>query len=224
LWFPGPIRDDPGWLRSANSLAQIGFAIRQYVETHGHLPPAVVRGKDGTPLYSWRVLILPYLDESELYDEFQKDQAWDSASNKPLLEKMPRMFVPALGGSDDPPYSTRYQVFVGPGTAFEHDGLTWQDFPDGLANTFLVVEAKDPVPWTKPADLVYNPVEPIPPLACPFTKPTPVLGFNIKGTAGFNAFFADGSHRFISNETDEQTLRSLITRNGGESVDLSKVK
>ena len=56
----------------------------------------------------------------------------------------------------------RYQVFVGLGTAFEREDLVWADFPDGLAETILVVEAADPVPWSKPVDVAYSPALPLP--------------------------------------------------------------
>src|SRR5690242_14000984 len=70
-------------------LQQIGGALYLYDEKHGHLPPAVVHGKDGRPLYSWRVLVLPFLDQEKLYQKFKRDEPWDSASNKALLEENP---------------------------------------------------------------------------------------------------------------------------------------
>jgi hypothetical protein len=115
---------------------------------------------------------------------------------------------------------TRYQVLVGPGTAFERDGLTWDDLPDGLANTLVVVEAGEPVPWSKPADLAYDPNGPLPPLGGPFSKPVHALCYEVGRSRGFNACFADGSTRFLRSTTAEQTLRALITRNGGERVSL----
>jgi hypothetical protein len=117
----------------------------------------------------------------------------------------------------------RYQVFVGPGTAFERDGLTFEDFPDGLANTILVVEGGEPVPWSKPAELAYDPAKPLPALGGLYTKPVHFLGYEVRRKPGFNALFADGTVRFIPSDTDETIIRALITRNGGELVDLSKL-
>jgi hypothetical protein len=204
------VRDGEGWVRSAVSLHQIAFALRAYHEDNGHLPPAVVRGKNGQPLYSWRVLLLPYLDDDPLFQEFRHDEPWDSEHNKKLLERT-RSYQPALG-SDDDPGLTRYQVFVGPGTAFERDGLTWADFPKGLADTLLVVEAAQPVPWSKPADLTYDPAGPLPALRGPFGKPVHLLCYELWQAPGFNACFADGSTRFIASDTDEKTIRGLINR------------
>ncbi len=204
------VRDDPGWVRSAASLHQVGHALRAYHEDHGHLPPVVVRDQAGRPLYSWRVPLLPYLEEDALYHEFKLDEPWDGPHNKTLLERT-RCYEPALGGEDEPGL-TRYQVFVGPGTAFERDGLTWEDFPRGLSDTFLVVEAAQPVPWPKPTDLVYDPAGPLPALGGPYGKPVHLLCYDLWRTPGFNAYFADGSGRFIPSDTDERTLRGLITR------------
>jgi prepilin-type processing-associated H-X9-DG protein len=201
-----------GRTKSQGNLVQIALAMVQYESTYKRLPPAVVSGKDGQPLYSWRVLLLPYLEERPLYEQFKRDEPWDSPTNKPLLAQMPEVYAPVRGRTREP-YSTFYQVFVGPGAAFE--GLKPmrfpEDFPDGVSKTILVVEAGEAVPWTKPEDLPYAPGEPL-----------PRLGGLFEG--GFNAAFADGSVRFIGNQTDEKTLRSLITRNGRERVDWDQVK
>jgi hypothetical protein len=208
------VRDGEGWVRSAVSVQRTGEALRRHHEVYGHLPPAVVTGKDGKPLYSWRVALLPFLEEDALYKQFHLDEPWDSRHNKPLLEQMPRCYQPALGG-DDPPGRTRYQVFVGPGAAFERPGLTWDDFPDP-ANTILVVEAATPVPWAKPVDLVYDPTGPLPALGAGFSQPVHFLCYEVWRRPGFNACFGDGSTRFIRSDTDEKALRGFITRGGSK--------
>jgi hypothetical protein len=213
------VRDDQGWLLSRNCLKQISLAFRSYHEAFGRLPPAVVCGKDGRPLYSWRVPLLPFLEEENIYKKFRLDEPWDGPHNQKFLERTPPCYRPSLGGKD-PPGLTRYQVFIGPGTAFERDRLTWDDFPDCLAETLLVVEAGEPVPWSKPADLAYDPNGPLPPLGGVYGKPVHVLCYEVRRRPGFNACFADGSARFILSTTDEKTIRALITRNGGEKVSL----
>jgi hypothetical protein len=217
------VLDGEGWVRSAVSIRNIGEALRLYHEAHGRLPPAVARGKDGEPLYSWRVLLLPYIEQGSLYQQFHLDEPWDGPHNMKLAEKTPKCYEPALGG-EDAPGLTRYQVFVGMGTAFERDGLTWEDFPDGLAATILVAEAGQSVPWSKPADLAYDPGQPLPLLGSVFTKPAHFLCYEIRREPGFNACFADATSRFISSRTDERTIRGLITRNGGEKVEPSKLE
>jgi hypothetical protein len=214
------VRETQGWIYSANSIKQIGLALYSYHEVYGHFPPAVICDKEGQPLYSWRVAILPFLEQSSLYNQFSLDEPWDSPHNLPLTLRTPRCYVPALGWGDDDPGLTRYQVLVGPGTAFERSGLTFDDFPDGLGNTLLVVDAANPVQWAKPIDLIYDPDQPLPGLGGRYTKSVYFLCREVGTHSGFCACFADGRCRFIRDSTDERTLRALITRNGGEPVDV----
>src|SRR4051812_3210305 len=82
------VRESEGWVRSAVSLRQLGLALHSYHDVHGRFPPAVVSGKDGRPLYSWRVALLPYLEHDRLYNQLKLDQPWDGPHNKPLLAEM----------------------------------------------------------------------------------------------------------------------------------------
>src|SRR5262249_43882560 len=117
------------------------------------------------------------------------------------------------------PHYTFLQVFVGPGTAFEDPrGLRLaKDFPDGTSATFLVVEAGEAVPWTKPADLTYDPKEPLPPLGGIFRGGNMWSGWN--RSKGFNVALADASVRMYFRQPEDGYIRGLITRNGGEKVD-----
>lgn len=181
--------------------------MHNYLDHHGTLPPPAVHDKGGRPLLSWRVLILPYIEQKELFEEFRLDEAWDSPHNVRLLERMPKIYAPFDGSSPPQPYTTFYQVFVGKGTAFEGPGGLHlpADFPDGSSDTFLVVEAGEAVPWTKPEDLSYAP-----------DRPLPKLGGLFKD--GFRAALVDGSIRSISKEISEKTIRAAITRNGKDQL------
>jgi hypothetical protein len=218
------IRDGEGWSMSAYNLKQIGWAVKNYHEGYGRLPPAALKRKDGQPLLSWRVLILPYLEQDALFREFRLDEPWDGPHNRPLLAKIPKVYARWFSDPAVPPHATHYQAFVGPGTAFEREGLTWDDFLDGRANTLLVVEAAEPVPWTKPDDLRYDPAGPLPGLGMGLTKPVKFLGYEVRRRNGFNAAFADGTVRFLDAGMDEATLRAVITRNGGEPMSVSKLE
>jgi len=104
----------------ASNMKRIARAMQAYHDKHGRFPPAVVTDADGKPLYSWRVLLLPYLGEDELYRRFHLNRAWDHPSNRPLLDQMPAVFAnPGTKGGN----ATRYQVLTGPGGLF--------DTPDG---------------------------------------------------------------------------------------------
>ena len=105
----------------------------------GTFPAAATYDKAGKPLLSWRVAILPFIEEKKLYDEFKQDEPWDSAHNKKLLAKMPKLFADPTGKAKAD--HTFYQVFVGKGAAFEGKrGIKLTDFTDGTSNTILIVE------------------------------------------------------------------------------------
>jgi uncharacterized protein DUF1559 len=200
------VRDGEDWQWSAARLKQIGLALHHYYDVYGRLPPTVKRGNDGQPLHSWRVLLLPFLEQENLFKQFNLDEPWDSPHNKPLLEKIPRCYTPGMGRNDIAGM-THYQTFVGPGTAFERNDLS---------DSFLVVEAAHAVPWTEPADLVYAPDKPLPEFGGLFQQPIHLWRYEIGRRDGFNACFADGNVRFIQSSTDERTLRRLIEGNSRE--------
>jgi uncharacterized protein (TIGR03067 family) len=185
----------------ARRLATVARAMRRYLDEHaGRFPPSAICNADGKPLLSWRVALLPYLDETGLYDQIELDEPWDSAHNKKLLEKMPAVY-----GSEGT--ETYYQVFTGPGTVFDgKEGVKSEDIK-APQQTVLMAEAARPVPWTRPADLACNP------------------GKELPGLGG--SLFEDGFHlagvgaevRFVKNRFNETILRVMITRDPTESVD-----
>src|SRR5262249_2454153 len=186
------------------ALQQLGAAFHKFEVKHGHLPAAAILGKDGKPLLSWRVAILPFIGQDELYKQFHLDEAWDSDHNKKLLEKMPKVYAPVRGPAPREPHSTYYQVFTGPTAPFSLEarvGPKISDFTDGTAQTFLIVEASEAVPWTKPADLVYD-----------AKKPLPQLGFGDR----VYLVLADGSSHFIKKPVPDAIFRAAITPNGQE--------
>jgi hypothetical protein len=178
--------------------------MQNYAGDHGRLPPAVVYSEDGKPLLSWRVLILPYLDQEQLFRRFRLNEPWDSEHNIKLLPEMPVAYttLPSVARKM-PEYHTICHVFVGKGTAFESKiGLSLKDdFPNGSSNTILLVEAGKPVPWTKPENLDYDPDKPLPEL----------IGVH---RDGFRAMMAACHGRLVSYKTSERSLRAAIERNG----------
>jgi RNA polymerase sigma factor (sigma-70 family) len=159
------------------------------------------------PLLSWRVAILPYLGEDELYREFNLEEAWDSPHNKKLLKRMPKVYA-APGAKAKEPTTTFYQAFVGPHAGFEKERhLAIRDFYDGTANTFLVVEAARAVPWSKPEDIDFD-----------SNGPPPELGGLFQGI--FNAGLAEGTVYAFSPRMDDETLRRAIMRDDGKGINL----
>jgi prepilin-type processing-associated H-X9-DG protein len=196
---------------SQNNLRQIGLGVLNHEAAYRGFPPPALTGvndKEGRPLLSWRVAILPYIEQDALYRQFHLDEPWDSPHNKKLIAQMPKVYA-APGIQTKSPGLTHYQVLVGPGTAFEPmpgrspANIRVAEITDGLSNTLMVVEAADPVIWTKPDDLRYDPKGALPKLGGLFGD-------------GFNAAFCDGHVVFLRRTIAADTLRALMTRNGGD--------
>ena len=157
--------------------------------------------------YSWRVALLPIFGKQgyDLYTQYRRDELWDGPNNIKLLARMPQVY--AMPGSRRAMEGfTHYQVLVGPGTTFERPDLRLntfraESFPRGAAQTILVVEAADPVPWTKPEDRPYAPDGPL-------AKVGGLVG------NGFHAMFADATVRWMEGAQQESALRTLVPRNG----------
>lgn len=202
--------DEVNRASSRSSLWWLQIALNAYKREHDdRYPPPMTYSKDGKPLLSWRVVILPYLNEKSLFNEFKLDEPWDSPHNKKLLARMPAVYAP-VGVTPPEPHSTFYQVFVGPHTLFEADakGISGKDASD--YHTVLVVEAGEAAPWTKPADLPYA-----------ANKRLPALG----------GLFPDGFHmalhrhgiRFVKSKFNESAMRLAIVRDDGEDVNLDEL-
>jgi prepilin-type processing-associated H-X9-DG protein len=190
--------------QAMNNLKQIGLAFHNYADVYQHFPAATVLGPDGKTPHSWRVAILPYIDGQALYGQYKFDEPWDSENNRKLISQMPAVFREP--GADPASSFSSYYVLTGEATIFGvKTGAKFADIIDGTSNTILAVEAKRDIPWTKPEDIAYDPAKPLPELG----------GWRLNG---YNALFADGSVRFISESIDEMTLRALFTRAGGEAI------
>jgi prepilin-type processing-associated H-X9-DG protein len=188
-----------------NNLKQIGLAMHNYQSVNNSFPPAWTSDRDGRPLLSWRVLILPYVEQSALYQEFHLDEPWDSPHNSRLASRMPSVYA-CPSDPTKSPGMTSYEVLVGPRTLFPGGKAT--DLPqvtDGTSNTIMVAEAKRPVTWSAPDDLTPNPT-------------LPNLGLGSLHPGGFNVAMADGSVRFFKLSIAQQVLSALITRDGGEVI------
>ena len=189
--------------RKKNDLKQIGLAFHNFHDTFNAFPAAghAPMRKDGL---SWRVHLLPYLDQAPLYNKFKLDEPWDSETNKALIEQMPEIFK-SDGVTE--PGQTSIHVFTGPGAPFAEDQAPRiVSFTDGTSNTILVVRAGPDTAaiWTKPGGLDLDPENPL--------KSVGQIG------DVFYALFADGSVRAISKTIDAKILRRLIQSADGEAL------
>jgi hypothetical protein len=194
------VRQAAARIQMGNNLHQMVLSMHNYNNTVGHLPEAIPDPKlAGRTKLSWRVELLPYLEQDKLYGRFRHNEPWDSQHNKALLTPMPQVFAHPNHPAENAQGLTYYRVFTGPHTPFPPGKLLRlpEDFPDGVANVILIVEAADPVPWTKPDELAYDP-----------QKPLPRLGghFNL----GTNVALADGSVIVLPATLSEVTWRRAI--------------
>jgi type II secretory pathway pseudopilin PulG len=139
--------------QSQNNLRQITLALLNYDATHGSFPPAVVRDSSGKALYSWRVLILPYLEQQAAFDQFDKSKAWDDPANIAISTlHVPTYHAPA---DSSPNYHSSYFAMVHPQGIFNDQACTkFSEITDGLSNTLLVIEAHGSnVSWAAPCEI-----------------------------------------------------------------------
>jgi hypothetical protein len=188
-----------------NTLKQLGLAMHNYHDTHKAFPPQTFRDKAGKPLLSWRVHVLPFVEENDLYKQFHLDEPWDSEHNKKLIEKMPKIYADTrVTGVEKG--KTTFVVPVGEKTIFgEKEGMKIQKIIDGTSNTILMLEsdAKHAVVWTKPDDLQIDPKD-------------PAQGLFADERKQILALFADGSVRGLALPKNKDTLPALLTASGGE--------
>lgn len=192
--------------QASNNLKQIGLAMHNYHDAMNRLPARANVDKDGKPLLSWRVHLLPYLEEAALYQQFHLDEPWDSEHNKKLIAKMPSVYRQPNGTVEES--KTCYLVPVAKGSIFETLKPTrFAQMTDGTSNTIMAVEASvdSSVIWTKPEDLEVD-------------RRAPFEGLLGVRPGGFQALFADGSVQFISQALDPQVLWAMFTMNGGEVI------
>jgi Protein of unknown function (DUF1559) len=193
-----PNHPDPR-ARTINNLKFMGLAMHNFAAINGGRFPAAAIRKGDKAILSWRVAILPFLEQFALYERFHLDEAWDSPHNASLLKEMPRVYAPVTNPRETTAYTTYYQWVVGPGSLFDGDEGTRADVNIFARPTLMIVEAAEPVPWTKPEDLPYDDGKPLLRLGGPFEN-------------GSYVTFADGSVRFLSREHSPETLRALITQ------------
>jgi hypothetical protein len=196
-------------LKQSKNMKLIVLAMHNYLDANNTFPQDVTDA-NGKPILSWRVQLLPYLEKDEVYKKFSLDEPWDSATNKKLIEAIPDVYAPVRVKVKNKG-ETFYQGFVGNGALFEPGqrvgiaGIT-----DGTSNTIAVVEAGEPVFWTKPGDLPFDP-----------NAGLPKLGGQFDGD--FYVGLCDGSVQFAyGTGMNADEFKKLITRAGGEIADADK--
>lgn len=199
------VRASAARMQSSNNLKQIALAIHNYHDTFGHFPQDIV-DKNGKPLLSWRVAILPYIEQDNVYKQFKLDEPWDSANNKQWSQVAIKTFLSPQAVLQNPGGKTNYQGFAGPGTVFEPGKkIKFTDVTDGTSNTIMLIETADAVDWAKPGGI-------------PFDRKKPLPKLTSVGAEGLTQVaMCDGSVRTVNlKAVTEKTLKNAITRDDGE--------
>jgi hypothetical protein len=213
LALPAPAADEPTQrelAKAQNNLKQIGIAFHNHLDANEEKFADDLTDKDGRVLLSWRVAILPYIEQEKLYKEFKLDEPWDSKHNIKLVAKMPKLYAPVRGKAKEG--ETFYQRFVGKNALFTEEGSPYKiaSIPDGTSNTALVVEAGNPVIWTQPGDLPFNEKAPLPKLGGLFD-------------GDFHALLCDGSVYLFKKNYDQGEMKKVVMPADGMVIDLKKL-
>lgn len=203
-----PIADAKQRVRSTNALKQILLAFHNYLDAVGHFPTDIL-DKDGKPILSWRVAILPYLEEAPLYTKFKLDEPWDSEHNKAAAQAEVKVYSNGHESKNTKYPTTFFQRPTGKGTAHEPGAkLKIGDIPDGTSNTILVVETDKAVEWAKPDDFAFD-----------LAKPTVVKGpfANV-----IHCAFADGSVHTFAGGLSADAAKFMFGREDGQNFDVGK--
>lgn len=184
-----------------NNLKQIGLALHDYHDAYGSLPPAYVVDEIGTPLYSWRVVLLPFLEQKSLYSEWDLTQAWDSPANRRLSDTV--LSVYTCPNSTDAGPCTNYIAPVGPDSVFPGtEAVTFDDITDPTHQTIMVAEMTGArIPWAAPFDERVS-----------FDSINSSGGIGSKHVGGMHVLFCDGSAGFVLEDTDATALTNLFNR------------
>lgn len=203
-----------------NQFKQIGLAMHTYHQAYGCFPPAYVADATGRPMHSWRVLLLPFMEQDERYQRYKLKESWNSLNNAKIVDwpvnpeepGNPPMYL-CPSDYDAGRCDTSRFVFVGPNTVFPgSQTANLGNLPDGSSNTALGSEMSESgVHWMEPKD--FNVEE---------------MSFKINDKDRIsvrsnhphivNISFADGSVRSVKDDIDPKLLKALITIDGGEDV------
>lgn len=201
-----------------NNIKNIGLAFHNYHDDWNRLPPAILKPQS----MSWRIALLPYLDEKSIAALYDFHEPWNSVTNLRLQQtKINNYSCPARPKQSDSRgnFYTSYVVPTGDGTIFNNPvGTTFSAIKDGTSNTLLAVEAcGTKIIWIEPRDVdsVVNQVTINGPGATQGESGSMISSWHLGGA---HVVLADGSARFLQKDIDSSILRSLLTKDANDDA------
>lgn len=193
--------------QSKNNMKQIGLALHNYHDYQGVFPPGGTTTAEGKPYHAWQTSILPYMEQSQLYNEIDFDKPWDDPTNQFLFEEeIPQYLNPSIDETISPE-GLGLSHYVGNELLLKkNSGLKLREVTDGASNTILASESGENFkPWADPTNIA---------------NPANLIGSGKKSSypGGNNVLMSDGRVVFISENIDPAILEALSTPDGGEVV------
>ncbi len=204
------VREAAARMQSSNNLKQLSIGMQSYTDVNGKLsgpfvdPPPGVSPLPPADRLSWRVEILPYIEQDNVYRSIQRGQAWNSPANQPFTSQPIKTFTDPNDMADA---NTRFRCFYDNGALFStnpKDRIATNAIPDGASNTIMFAESGERVPWAQFNEWAFDPAAPPPPLGHP-TRDTFMVGM------------ADGSVRVVKKTVSPAALNAAITRAGNDA-------
>lgn len=198
-----------------DQLKRIGEALHDYHDTYQMFPPANASPTTNLDDFTWRVLILPYLDQASTYNQINFQESWDSPKNKSILAALPAPFdSPTLSNDQRQKGLTVFLAPVAEGTVLGHKtGTNLPSITDGTSNTILLVAAHPNAAkmWSSPGELPIDMNDPLK---------------DLKGQPGgeFAVLLCDGSVKMLPDSIDPEVFGRLLVRNDGKEVDWGKLQ
>jgi len=204
----------------SNNMRRIGIAMQSYQVSYGSFPPAYVADETGKPMHSWRVLLLPFLEDPQataVYELYRFDEPWDSPHNSALAGEMPRVFKCMSDAEGD--NETNVLAVVGDETMWRGaQPMAQQEIKDGARDTIALVEVVGAgINWLEPRDMTFE--QALQPLNAE-SKPPGISSHHDSA----HVVCADGSVHFLADDTPPKTLRALLTAAGDEEVKLEDLE
>jgi prepilin-type processing-associated H-X9-DG protein len=201
------VREAAGRAKDGNNLKQMALGALNQESSNGGIQVPYAYENRTTPNtnLSFRVGLLPFIEQGQLYNQFDLTKAWNNSRNLSASGTVVPTYISPFD-QDQNSLVTPYRAFVGGGAMFNEDGsmVHMSDIKDGTGNTIMFFHSAEEVPWAKPQEIPYGPGLPLPQVG------------TARMATGTNVAMADGSVKFLRKDISERTLRALITRDGND--------